>query len=704
MRWLGQLGAIGTLVATAVGCGGGASPQFDRIDDQTVQVGTELVVQLLATDEDGDELHFGYDTDVPDIQSRASISKTPSGAGVFRWTPLAGDVGLWYFDFTVTDGSNRETVTIQIDVRSAVGQNGAPVFREPLGTGTTLDLRSDDCLEINVVVEDQDSSSVMIAQEEPVIEGATLQMTTGLGARWSWCPSEQQIAADDRYMLVLSADDLSNPKTVKHYLVVLRRETKPDCPGDPPVVTHTPSDESTLTGLTLAADITDDLGLKAEPLLYYSLTAPASPVDLGSMTQVTMVLIDGTMQDGLWAADVPNPVVSMPQGSQADVHYVIVATDNDDTTGSCDHVTQDPDPGAFTMTVTNPGGDGGAGLCEACTADVQCGGSADLCVRVGTQNEPFCLQSCTVAADCPTDYSCSSTTLTSIDGNSGKQCVPNSNSCSDPGGTVCNDDTWEDNDSRTQAGFNPYLTTGTHSSLVSCPATSGDDEDWFEITLSGDHDVTLTLAATSDSDLDLALYDSTGTYITSSNTLTSNESIQRCLAAGSYFVRAYAWSPVVENPYTLTYERTAGDCGGTASCDDDAAEDDDIHTQARAADIYPDPYLSDTNAICADDDDWFEIEIFDGETVHVDLTFDQADSKEDLDLHFFDDVPTDLTPCSEADPFSCSATQGQSATSNEHYEYTVADPSCLPCVYYVVVRGWSGSENLYDLRIGLTPQ
>ena len=29
------------------------------------------------------------------------------------------------------------------------------------------------------------------------------------------------------------------------------------------------------------------------------------------------------------------------------------------------------------MRVTNPGGEGGAGVCEPCTADVQCGGSAD---------------------------------------------------------------------------------------------------------------------------------------------------------------------------------------------------------------------------------------------------------------------------------------------------------------------------------------
>jgi hypothetical protein len=63
-----------------------------------------------------------------------------------------------------------------------------------------------------------------------------------------------------------------------------------------------------MVDLTLDATITDDIGLKQPPLLYYSTTAPASPPDLATMTQTTMMLISGTMQSGVWAADVPNPV------------------------------------------------------------------------------------------------------------------------------------------------------------------------------------------------------------------------------------------------------------------------------------------------------------------------------------------------------------------------------------------------------------
>jgi hypothetical protein len=694
--------AIGWLATTLAGaCGpGGGGPELDPLQDQIAKVGVELTLEIRATDPDGDDLTFSFESNVPGIEDRAQMTKRPDGSGLFRWTPQAADVGDgWAFDFTASDGGNSATVTIQIDVRSEIGQAGAPIFREPLGTGTTLDLSQNDCLDVPVVIEDPDSSSITLSMDEPAIDGSTLAPSSdGLSGSWHWCPSSRQIADDDRYMLTLGADDATNQKTIKHYLIVLRSKPKPDCPGAAPVVNHSPSDETTGIGLTITADISDDLGLKGEPLFYYSTTPPASTPDLGTMTQLTMVLLQGDMRSGTWGADVPNPVAGMPAGTSTDLYYVIVASDNDDLTGSCDHLTQAPSTATYSMTVTNPGGDGGAGLCEPCTADAQCGGSSDLCVRMGPMLDPYCMESCSGPSDCPADYTCSASTVTSVGGVSARQCIPSSGSCDDPGGTVCVDDSWEDNDSRTQAAANPALTTGTHS-LVSCEdGAFSDDEDFFRIVLTGDSQVDISISGGTESDLDLALQDSTGTVIQSSVTLTSSESVSQCLEAGTYYVRVYAYS-AEHNPYTLTYTRTSTSCGGT--CDDDAEEDDDSLSQARIADIFPDPYVSTTNAICADDDDWYEIELYNGETVLVDLTFDQTVYTEDLDLHFHDGSGTDLTPCSEESPFTCSASQGQSATSNEHYEYTVADSGCLPCTFYVVVHGWSGSENLYDISIAL---
>jgi hypothetical protein len=671
--------------------------------DQVVAVNEELVLSFVATDEDRDDLAYSFSSDVPDIQRKANMSGLSNGGGQFRWTPLAEDVGTWFFDFKVTDGDHTDVVTLQIDVRSAVGANSKPKFIRPQGSGTTLNLENDDCVEFDVEIIDSDSSTVEISEEAPKIEGANLQSTGGLSGIWRWCPTDEQVAADDRYNLVLSADDSDNPKTLHPYMVVLRKPLKPDCPGAPPVVAHTPMDESTLVGLTIAADISDDKGLKREPLLYYSTTQPADPPDLGAMTQVTMLLITGDMQSGTWAADVPNPVASMGQGSTADVYYVIVANDDDDPDGDCDHLTQSPSTASFQMTVTNPGGAGGAGVCEACTTDVQCGGANDLCVLVGTASSSFCLKECSSPSDCPTNYTCSPAALTSVDGGMARQCVPDSNDCSNPGGTTCADDAFENNDSSAEARLKPFLDPGTHNA-VSCPlvGVSGDDEDWYDIFITDDTDVTVSISGGSVSDLDLALYDENLNVVDASSTFTSSESVTGCLLPGVYTIRVYAFGPE-ENPYTLTYSETPSLCT-TMTCAAHVNEEDDTSLQARTTSIFPSAHVSTTQSICSDDDDWYEARLFSGETLIVDLTFDQTQATEDLDIHLYDDTVTDLTPCSPTDVLSCQTTNGQSGNSNEHFEFVMPSGTCTAgCDYFVVVRGWNGSENLYDISILAQP-
>ena len=690
--------AAGLAAAAAGGCGpGGSPPALEPIENQVVAVNQELVLVLAATDDDGDELTYSFDADVPDIDGRATISRLPVGSGEFRWTPLAADVGLWTFSFTVSDGHHETTANAPIDVRSAVGENSAPSFLHPQGNGTTLNLDGSECLELDVEVLDSDSAEVRIAQDEPLIEGAELEQTGGLTAIWRWCPSEIQIEADDRYTVMLSADDGDNPRTLHPYLVVLRRPTKPDCPGEPPVVAHSAADQSTLVGLDLRADISDDRGLKREPLLYYSGTQPSSPPDLAAMTQVSMALQSGDMRDGRWRAQVPNPVAGLPAGASRDLYYVIVADDDDDPAGGCDHVTEMPASGTYSMTVTNPGGQGGAGLCEPCTHDVQCGGTSDSCVRIGTESEAYCTRACSGTSGCPSGYTCSAEPVESVGGQSSRQCVPTSADCSNLGGGLCDDDSREDNDSLAQAQQKPLLASGAHD-LVSCPAGagSGDDEDWFEIGTDRDTQVTVTLAGGSQSDLDLGLYRADGSLIDSSLSYSSDEEVTACVDSGFYLVRVFAWSPA-ENPYQLTFTRSPNTCA--AVCEADENEDDDGPGEARTTDIFPDPYVSTTQSICPDDDDWFEAEVFTGETLVVDLTFEQATSSEDLDVHLYNPSgSTDLTPCTPEEPELCDLGNGQSADSDEHFEFAVP-ASCSPCRYYVVVRGFDGSQNLYDISM-----
>src|SRR5262245_61501996 len=205
---------------------------MDPLDDSVAYVGSGSPLELRASDADVEDLRFSYaNDDVEGIAERAEIRNYGGGRAVFLWTPIAADVGEHAFDFIVVDESGQaDSETITITVRSGVGENTAPIFREPLGTGTTLDLTLHACLDLDIVVEDSDTPDLVITQEAPLIELATIDQDTGATARWHWCPSESQIMAQDRYALILGASDNENPMTVKNFLIVLRKPPKPDCP------------------------------------------------------------------------------------------------------------------------------------------------------------------------------------------------------------------------------------------------------------------------------------------------------------------------------------------------------------------------------------------------------------------------------------------------------------------------------------------
>ena len=208
--------ALALIAMLGAGCGS-EPPDIVGLTDQVAVVGQELVVELVGTDPEGGSLTYGVHADVS-LEGRASISLTPTGNGVFRWTPLAEDVGVHAFDFTVSDDSNDTTVTISIDVRSTAG--GIPIFRQPLGAGRVVNFGQTPCVKLDILVEDQDSAQVTIGEEEPRIEGATLVQIDGATASWEWCPTPPQLAAADRFTLGLSADDGDHPRTMKEYVIV----------------------------------------------------------------------------------------------------------------------------------------------------------------------------------------------------------------------------------------------------------------------------------------------------------------------------------------------------------------------------------------------------------------------------------------------------------------------------------------------------
>ena len=653
-------------------------PRLEAVDDQVAAVGTELVVTLRATDPDGDALTYDFAAELDGIDERADIALRPDGTAVFRFTPLGADVGVWPFDFTASDGVHTDTVTATIDIRTAI-EGTAPLFREPLGSGTTLDLGTADCLDLDVVVEDQDDAAVMIGQAEPLIEDAVLQQNTGLTAQWQWCPNKDQLA-QDRFPLTLFADDGENEPTLKNYLIVLRPGDGAECPGKGPAIEHEPADLSTVLDLQFSAEVSDDLGLKGPPLLYYSLEEPREPIDFGELQLVEMELQSGDMQLGIWTATVPNPVAAEPEGTTVDFYYLISAVDDDDAEGECDHLTDLPDMGAFAIEVHNPGGSGGAEVCAPCSADVQCGGDGDLCIAVGDANH--CAAAC--GGGCDAGLTCAE--VTSVDGTTAEQCVPPS--CGDMPPPDCTDDAFEQNDTRAQAAMQSPLQPDTVEDLVSCEG----DEDWFRVTVNEEGTLGgLIGAGDGTADLDLGLYDVGGAEVETASTASSDEVIETCVSPGTYYLRVFS-SSGGNRDYELLYSFDPEACADV--CQDDGFEPDDTPAQANDASL---PFSADSRAICSGDADYYAVDLNTGDTLVADLTFVHADG--DLDFHFHDTDGTDLTPCTVDAPGLCSIDAGQSATSNEHVERTIDQAGCSPCTFYVSVQGYGEAGNSYDIAI-----
>ena len=682
---LSSLASLATLVA----CASGVPPVLDGLTDQVAQVGTELKLDLNGSSTDGGRLSYGYHAvDLTDLDGHAQVTVSPSGSGVFRWTPLAADVGQHPFDFTVSNGGETTTVTVTIDVKSAIGSATAPIFRQPLGTGTTINLATQTCIDLDVVVEDQDTANVAIAQAAPLIDGATLDMVDGQRAKWHWCPSKAQ-ESEDRYTLTLSADDLDNPKTIKDYLIVLRGSSVgQNCPGTAPVISHTPANQTTRLNLTPTTSITDDKGLKDAPLFYYSTTNPGATPVLSQMTQLSMARTSGTATSGSYNVSVPNPVASSATGTTATLYYVIVANDDDDTMGNCDHTTQSQ---VYSMVVT-AGGSATAGLCQVCSADSQCG-AGNECVFVGSMGDSYCLQAC--ATGCSAGYSCSAGAIYSINGAQANQCVPQSGTCTAPTGQ-CIDDAYEVNDSRSTSL--PALAPDVYA-MVSCPSTTIQtrmNDDWYKVVLTASARADFQLSGDGATDIDLHLYHEDGTVVSASTSSGTDEEINTCLPAATYYVKVNGYGHA-RSEYLFGYTTTPETC--TTSCVDDSNEDDDTFSQARVT-TYP-AYTTTAQKICPNDDDWFKVKLYANEQLTMDLTFTQSTQAGDLDLHLYQNS-TDLWPCDPTTNIaSCTSAHGQGATSNEHAVFTAPATCTSGCDYDVVVRGFAGATNTYALKLGI---
>lgn len=548
------------------GCKKGSPPTIIDPGDQVAVVGKTFTLNLFAADQDGDSLTFSFASSLPDINSAAMLGTAPDGHAVFTYTPVGGHEGMHIFDFIASDGTFETKLPISIDVRGATGSDSAPIFRSP-DSGFVLNLTEDadnDCVQFDVVVEDADSTEVELGMAPPILSGAELSTDgSGLEGSFEWCPNRDQRQVF-QHRVTLSADDMDNPPTLNEVPLVLRRPSGEGCPGEAPTIGHSPRDFDTLLDLEISADISDDMGLKSAPVIFYAYEDPvgSNGVAFEDLLVANMTLVDGDMRSGTWSGTIPNPTADQPEGTTADVWYIVEVIDDDDAEGECDHRTDSPPEGAHQVTVTNSG-DGGGALCESCSFDVQCGDEDDLCVMQGSASK--CGTSCNDTDGCPEGYDCSPDPVNSVDGAAARQCVPTSGICGgdNPGG--CEDDRFEDDDNIEQAmAYNPVTMTGMTQGHL-CPF----DDDWVFVSVTETAALTLTFSGDSPPDMDIRLTDSSGEQITSSQELGSDEEIAAgCLDPGDYFIVAEIYDDDAgqDGDYTLNFEFDTAACQSSNVC------------------------------------------------------------------------------------------------------------------------------------------
>jgi hypothetical protein len=677
-------------------CAGPGGLALEPLEDRVGFVGSALVVPVEARGTAA-PIRFGFETDAPDVcragRCRAGFDEVEPGRALLRWVPRESDVGRWTFAVFATDGTTRATSRFEVEVRSSVGYAGLPRFVQPLGTGTTLEFGRRRCFELDVVVDDPDSRGVSISMVPPLLAGAELDERGAFTASFEWCPTPAQLRSGDHRRVLFAADDGDNPVTHKELLLVMRRDAKPDCDGAPPALEIVTAELGAGSDVVLTARAVAEDGLKHAPLVYYSTVRPAADPDLSRMTQLELELAEGDRFDGTWTVTIPNPVGELPDGASVPLHYLVSATANADDGAPCDFHAQAPATGSATIAVRapDPSHVAAVGPCAPCSSDAACETGA-RCVGMGTRGLTFCLSSCDDGTSCEGGGRCSDEPVRTLSGESVHACIPEGGSCeTDPDG--CGGDRFEPNDSFDLAREAEPLPSGVHDGLSLCRLGDDRDEDWYRIEVEREARLLADLRGGSRTDLDLALADDSGTVRELAESIRSEEAIAACVEPGTHYLRVFGWGEG-PNDYRLNVDARPTTC--EAGCEPDRAEDDDDARHARRVTLSPE-YVSTGNTICAGDDDWYAVRLEAGQTMAVELSFVQTAPTEDLDLHFYDSRMEDWTPCSEADPSRCSAFQGQSIDSNEYYDVTVEEAG----TYFLVVHGFDGSENDYDIRLWL---
>ncbi|MCA1663035.1 MAG: putative Ig domain-containing protein [Myxococcales bacterium] len=355
------------LALSLFGCGPKTGTRLDPIAPQIAVVGVELGVMLRAAS--GGDVDFAFRSDLDLTQRRVLPTLTPyaNGEAMFRWTPLASDLGDHTFHFTATVDGVRASEAVAVRV---VAGDSPISFRSPVGEGTTLDLARSPCAVVPLFVDDASATDVDIAAGGTLPDGATITRDGPLSGQLRFCPSKTMAQAQTIYPFTIVATDGGGARAEKRYTIVLgilapplvspppnpnpNPMPSPACDTVAPTIETTPHGDLTTVGNPrIYAQLSDAHGIY-NGIVFWSTDPPVDPAnpDLFTMNAVDMQLLSGTSQDGQWGAAIPSPVIDGPPGARATIYYLIGTTDDDDAIGGCQyHATFSPTSGVYSFVI-----------------------------------------------------------------------------------------------------------------------------------------------------------------------------------------------------------------------------------------------------------------------------------------------------------------------------------------------------------------
>jgi hypothetical protein len=585
-----------------------SNPELLPLDRRQVAVNETLVLSLAVDNPKGLPLVFSWTgPDLPGLDRTVRLSGTPHG-GEFSYSPLSSHVGEHEFVIQIAFAAGFSQQSFRVKVAPAT--SAAPVFLRP-GAGGTFDLTRTSCVSFDIEVRDDDSAEVTITAESGMPDGGDIVATGPKSAHFDWCPTPGQVDASDRWPLLLRASDAEHEPTDHGYLILLRRQSKAGCPGDPPVVTITAPGKGekvvSSSGYDVSFSVTDDKGLRDAPVLYWT-TAEQEDLDHPDLSEFQMVL--ATASGAGFKARVPS--LGLAQGEERVVFVVASATDNDDSGGTaCDHRT-DTSVHRFIAKGSDTGGSGESS-CSPCDHSTDCHAGPCALTPAGS----VCLPQCG-SSTCRTEHLCRP--VTSIEGAVVQTCGTLAEVCPElaGGGTdhpSCVPDAYESND-----------TVGT-ARLVGAGVLQGTlcagDADFFLISVPGSTLLTLTLSPldASTGDLDLQLRDTAGTILGVSAGAGADESLKICLSDPGQRIAEVLGYAGQTGGYRLSVGFSSQSC-----CVDDPAEPDDSASQAS---VLPLPGLGE-GTICPYNSDYFRLSVPSAGQVSLVLASMSPDA--DLDL------------------------------------------------------------------------